>query len=258
MPAAPEPRLPPRSTVGYDPYSDPAVVGIPSQQKSATGPITGATTVSITSLEAPADAKKAFEKGMRAFVKQKWQEAQTHLEKAVALYPRYAEAWFRLGACHQVQNRVEEARKAYAHALEADSKYPDPYLPLAKLALGKEKWQETVDITDKLVRLDPAHFPEAYYYSSVANLKLLQFDRAEKSALEAIRLDTAHQIPKAEQLLGLALANKKDYVDAETHLQAYLEHEHNPAELALAREQLAIVKQLAGPATPPGQQASSK
>jgi hypothetical protein len=49
---------------------------------------------SITSQKAPKDAKKAFEKANDAIKDQKADEAVKQLEKAVQLYPEYAEAWF--------------------------------------------------------------------------------------------------------------------------------------------------------------------
>ena len=49
-------------------------------------------TVSATSLNAPKNAKKAYDKGHRAVENNKLPEAQQNLEKAVQLYPRYAAA----------------------------------------------------------------------------------------------------------------------------------------------------------------------
>jgi tetratricopeptide (TPR) repeat protein len=126
--------------------------------------------------------------------------------------------------------------------MEADPKYLPPYVQLAAVELNAGRWQQAADASGGVIRLDPVHFPEAYLYNSTANLQLLKFGEAERSAREVLRLDTEHKYPKAEQLLGLALANEKDYAGARSHLAAYLEREKNPTELALARRQLAIVE----------------
>src|SRR6185436_14030890 len=54
-------------------------------------------TISATSLAAPKDAKKAFEKGIDFLKKKKPEDALKSFEKAVELYPKYATAWYELG-----------------------------------------------------------------------------------------------------------------------------------------------------------------
>jgi tetratricopeptide (TPR) repeat protein len=200
-------------------------------------------TVSMTTLTAPPEARAAYEKGVRAYNKQKFPEAQKQLEKAVEIDPKFAVAWYSLGVCLGAQNKAKDAAAAYRRSVAADPKYPDPYARLAAVALDAGKWQEAADDSGRLIHMDPMHFPEAYFYNSVANLRLSQFGAAERSARDTLRMDTAHKYPKAEQVLGLALANEKDYDGARTHLTVYRDREKNPAELALVRRQLAIVEE---------------
>ena len=61
------------------------------------GNVQGLTT-SATSALAPKDAKRAFERGTKALDSNKPDEAQKELQKAVDLYPRYAEAWSEIPA----------------------------------------------------------------------------------------------------------------------------------------------------------------
>ena len=248
-PSVPRPAPTPVRGV-YDPMQDPTRNG-----KATSGPDTGfaipkaaGETVSMTTLTAPAEARAAYEKGVRAYNKQKWVEAQKSLEKAVEMYPKFAVAWYSLGVCLWLQNKSADAGAAYRHSIEADEKYPDPYVQLASVELSASKWQDAADVSARLIHLDPMHFPEAYLYNSVANLQLLKFDLAERSAREALRADTEHKFPKAEQMLGLALANEGDYAGARSHLTAYLALEKNPTELALGRKQLAVVEQQASQA----------
>jgi hypothetical protein len=62
------------------------------------------TTISMTTLQAPKDAKKAFEKAHEALRKGKAADAQNNLEKAVEVYPQFASAWYELGVIHEKQN----------------------------------------------------------------------------------------------------------------------------------------------------------
>ena len=205
-------------------------------------------TVSVTSLEAPKDAKKAFEKGAENNRKRKWQDAQKSLEKAVELYPKYASAWFELGVAQQAQNNLEGARKSFEQALAADPKFVKPYMPLAGLALKEQKWAEVAERTDKLVRLDPVDFPSAYFYSAVAHFNLRNLDAAEKSAREGVKLDTDHRIPKMEHVLGVILANKRDYASAAQHMRNYLTLAPDAQDAEAVRKQLSDIEKLTGPA----------
>ncbi len=211
------------------------------------------TTISATSLQAPKDAKKAYEKGLDANKKRKWKDAQRELEKAVAEYPKYAAAWHELGVAHQQQNQMDEARKAYAQALEADPKFIKPYLQLALLAAGEKKWNEVADTTDRMVRLNPIDFPQAFLMNSIANLNLRRPDVAEKSAREALKLDPNNRMPKVQHVLGLALANKGDYAGAVEHIKTYLELVPDASDAEVVKKQLSELQQLSVQKAAPNQ-----
>ncbi len=179
--------------------------------------------ISMTELKAPAGARKAYESGVAAMLKKKWDVAQEELERAVALYPEYATAWSELGEALTEQSKPHEARAAWERALKADPKYLRPYQQLAKQALDEGRNQDALRIADHGVALNPVEFPGIYYYDAVANYNLKHLDAAEKLALRAIKLDFPREIPLAESLLGSVLAAKGDRVGAIEHLRRYLE-----------------------------------
>lgn len=203
-------------------------------------------TISATSLQAPKDAKKAFEKGSEMAKKNKVAEAQKELEKAVQIYPRYAVAWHQLGLAYEKQNQAEQARKAYTESINADSKFVNPYLQLALMAAKENKWQEVADTTDRVVRMNPVDFPQAFFYNSVANLNLQKLDAAEKSAREALKLDSQHRFPKYEHVLGVILANKRDYAGAAEHMRSYLTLAPLSPDADVVRKQLGEIDRILG------------
>jgi tetratricopeptide (TPR) repeat protein len=218
------------------------------------------TTISATTMHAPKDAKKAFEQSKKASekarnaLKKKKQEeanrelakAEKELQNAVGIYPKYAVAWFELGVIQQQSDRAEEARKSYEQALAADPKYINPYLQLALIAAGEKKWQEVADTTDRAVKLNPFDFPQAYFYNSVANYNLRKLDAAEKSAREAQKLDTQHRIPKVTHLLGIILAEKRDFTGAAEQMRSYLQFAPGAQDADTVRSQLAELEKLSG------------
>ena len=208
------------------------------------GPAEEGKTISAVSLAAPKDAKKAYEKGMDAIKKKKFDDAQKNLEKAVEVYPKYSAAWYELGMLQVGQGKADMARKYFDTALEHDPKFVKPYLQISILELQSQKWQNLADVTDKLVKLDPFDYPQAFFFNSVANYNLQNFEAAEKSALAAEKLDTRHVIPKVSHILGMLLAMKKDYTGAAEHFKAYLKFAPAAEDASKVRSQLAEVEKI--------------
>jgi len=199
-------------------------------------------TISVSSMLAPKEAQKAYGKGAEALKKSNWSEAQKQLEKAVEIYPLYAAAWSDLGRAYQNQNNTAEASKAFDKALEADPKYLKPYMHRAVLALNQKNWSEVARISERLIELDPVDYPSAYLYDALAQLNLRNLDAAEKSALEGLKLDTAHRLPKLEHVLGIVLANKHDYAGAAGHLRGYLDLSPGASDADTVRQQLVEIE----------------
>lgn len=206
-------------------------------------------TMSITSLQAPKEAKKAYEKGVNALKKEKLDDAERELYKAVTLYPQYASAWQDLGFVYERKDKLEDARSAYEKALKADAKFVKPYIQLAGLYAREQKWKEVVDATDRVLRLNPYDYPGAYFYNAVANLNLQNLDAAEKSAREGLKQDELHRIPKLEHVLGVVLAQKNDLNGASEHMTAYLKFAPNAKDADFVRNQLSEIEKLRGGAT---------
>jgi len=204
------------------------------------------TTISMTSLAAPKDAKKAYDKGREALRKKKWDEARAQLEKAVAAYPKYATAWYELGTVYEQGKQMDEARKAYGESLNADAKFVNPYLRLAAIAASERKWQDVADTTDRVVRLNPLDFPMAFFYNAVANYNLQKMDAAEKSAREVVKMDGRHQLPRASHLLGIILAQKQDLSGAREHMSNYVKFAPNAPDIDSVKQDLAKIEKMLG------------
>jgi tetratricopeptide (TPR) repeat protein len=200
--------------------------------------------ISVTSLMAPKDAKKAYEHGLQSLLKNKPNDAAKDFEKAVAAYPKYADAWVNLGKLRLEQQSIEPARAALRKALESDPQLVEPYLELGLLAAKDAKWQESGKYLDRAVELDPVDFPQAWYADAVANYNLKKYDAAEKSARTAVKLDPRHANPRSGYLLGLVLVEKQDYTGAAAELTAYIKLAPNAPDLAQVKDQLGHIEKL--------------
>jgi tetratricopeptide (TPR) repeat protein len=201
-------------------------------------------TVSATTLNAPKAARKAFEKGQEFLKKNKPADAREEFEKAVQIDQVYAAAWCELGKLQAEFGDADMARGSFRVAMKSDPKFVNPYLELSMLALNDKKWQETADLTDQALRLDPFGYPQAYLFNAAAKYNMQEVDAAEKSIKEADRLDTRHQYPEVAHLYGAILQYKKDYPGAVLQYRAYLKMAPDAEDAPTVRKQLETLDKL--------------
>ena len=219
-------------------------------------------TLSATPYMAPKDARRAYEKGLKAERNGRLADARQYFEKAVEIYPKYANAWFQLGTVLQKENQNDTARAAYTQATTIDSKFLPPYLSLASMAYEEEDWTRVLNLTNQLLDLDPLKYDkvtgyildldaldyaEAYFYNSAANYKLNKIEEAEKSGLKAELLDVRPRFPQLHLLLAEIFARKNYYAAAISETKIYLELAPHAKDADQVRERLAELQKLNGP-----------
>lgn len=199
-------------------------------------------TVSLVSLKAGKDARKAYERGLAAATHKKYSEAAKAFQAAVTAYPQYAQAWSDLGQAQLALLRPDEARVSWESALKSDPQYLKPYVQLARLAVTEERNQDALAITTRALELNPVEFPAIYFYNAVANFNLKNYDMAEKSVMQAIVHDANREMPVAESLLGSILAIKGDLGSAIDHLRKYLELSPLASDADVIRHKIAEIE----------------
>jgi len=210
-------------------------------------------TVSAIPYNAPKDARKAYENGIKAQKSGDFSVAQQSFEKAVKIYPKYATAWFQLGNVLQRQNQTAAAQAAYTRASTIDSKFLPPYLALSSFAYRARDWDELLKLTGHILELDPLNYSrvkgyildldsfdyaEAYFYNSVACYNLDRVEEAEKSARKAANLDVRPRFPQIHLLLAEIYASKKDTPRAITEFQIYLDQAPHAPNAGQVRDRL--------------------
>ena len=198
--------------------------------------------VSATALNAPKDARKAYEKGVQSLRKGKPEEAAKDFEKAVEIYPQYANAWLDLGRAQLAEKAPAAAAEAFHKAIDADPKLVQAHGELGMIAARQSNWQEAVKYLDAALKLDPIGYPQFWYADGVAHYNLKNMNAAEKSIRAALQHDPQHRNPQAQHLLGVILALKNDLPGAAGALQTYLKLAPAAADLELVKSQLAEIQ----------------
>jgi tetratricopeptide (TPR) repeat protein len=201
-------------------------------------------TISAKAAQIPAEARKDYDKGLEEKKNGNLDAAEMRFRKAVETHPQYAVAWLELGRVQAQKRDIAGARQSFHQSIAADAKLLGPFQELAQLAAHDKQWREVADDTDQLLKLDPANFPEFWFYNCVAKYYLGDIDAAENSALQGIRIDTQNQVPKMQYVLAQILAGKKDYPGAVEHLHKYLSLSPNGPDAADAQRRLEEIGKL--------------
>ena len=202
------------------------------------------TTISLTTMQAPPSARKAYEKAQKDISKENLKDAEKELDKAVQEYPKFAAAWALLGMIHQSSRQLDTATKDYTQAIASDPQYAKPYFGLAVIAANQQNWKETVRLSEQVNRLAPLAYPEAYFFSGVGSFNLGKMDGAERNLRKFLSLDTEHRRPMAVLYLGDILAKKQDFAGAVEQAKAYLTMAPNAPNSPSIREKLKQLEEL--------------
>jgi hypothetical protein len=201
----------------------------------------GGSGLSGTTSSAPKDAIKAFEKARVELLDSKLDLAQRDLQKAVQIYPGFAEAWYQLGRIQESAN-LPDASNSFSKAIAADPKFLLPYPHLATLSAAAGNWQDVVTRTDHALAIDPRGGIDIFYYNALANFQLKNLGPAEASATKALAMDPLHRQPNTEQVLALTLYQKGDSAAALQHLRNCATYFAPGPNLDLVHQQIATVE----------------
>src|ERR1700676_3525529 len=252
--------------MGLDPVAEGIDVGVLVMRRGKK--VEGAT-LDARPYQAPKEASKAYEKGLKAETDGKLPDARAYFESAVKIYPSFAMPWFRLGGVLRKENQNDAARKAFTEAATIDVKFLPPFLSLASLAYEAGNWIEVLDFTRHILNLDPwrqvaitgyildfdaLDYAEVYFYDANANYKLNKIEDAEKSGLKAERIDVRTRFPRVHLLLAEIFARKNNYAMAISEMKTYLELVPHAKDGVRVREQLAELERLNGLAAAPQSQ----
>jgi Tfp pilus assembly protein PilF len=202
------------------------------------------TTISLTTMQAPNNARKAYEKAQKDISKENFKDAEKELDKAVQEFPKFAAAWALLGMIHQSSKQLDQATKDYSQAIASDPQYAKPYFGLAVIAANQQNWKDTVRFSEQVNRLAPLAYPEAYFFSGVASFNLGNMDDSERNIRKFLSLDSEHRRPMAVLYLGDILARKQDFAGAVEQAKAYLTIAPNAPNSPSIREKLKQLEQL--------------
>jgi len=159
------------------------------------------------------EAKRLFEEGNRLFEGGKYQGAVESYDKALAIDPKDAAAWYNRGNALGDEGKYQKAVESYDKALAIDPNDAAAWYNLGNALDELGKYQEAVENYDKALAIDPKD-ALTWYNKAVASYECEDYSRAQQCAEEALKFG---EDAGCWNLIGLArfqMGEERDALDA--------------------------------------------
>jgi len=216
---------------------------MPNPATARASELGGRHSVSVAQMQVPEKALKEFKKAQSAWEKQKFEEAAKRLDRALDIYPQFADAYTLRGVMHLSRNNLDDACANLERAIEIDGESGLAYVVLGAAYTSLTRFEDAVRVLERAVSLLPNSW-QAQFELGRAQLAKGNFEGALRHASNAQQLGANDYAPvhliKAHALLGL-----KHYTDAMAELQVFLSKDPQGPQATKARETLSQVKAFA-------------
>jgi tetratricopeptide (TPR) repeat protein len=193
----------------------------------------GSAGTSAVASNIPAKAREDFDKGAAAIAlgkKENLEEAVLHLEKAVAAYPKYTQAYLMLGATYVDLQQLDKGELVLKKVVEIDPKAANALFGLGEIYLRQKKYEEAEKVLQQGLQIEDrsylGHLALARaYVAMAAKIK----EEAENRPLRVKAYEQVNEALKYNADLALAHWLKGNLLisvgrdgDAKTEFQEYL------------------------------------
>ena len=198
-------------------------------------------TVAASDLKVPKKASQAFDKATKLIAKQQWQQAIDQLNKALALYPSYAEADNNLGVVYARLGDTAKEREAFQKATAANDHFAPAFVNLARLEMKEHNFGAAEADLNKATSADPT---DVRTLALLAQAQLL--DVHYEDAIASAR--KVHALPHNSYALvhyvaARACERLHRLSEAVSELALFLSEEPTGERASAARQEMAALQQ---------------
>lgn len=181
------------------------------------------TSIAVRQLLIPAKATKEFGRSEKAFQSGDPRTSIEHLEKAIQIYPDYAEAHNNLGARFIASDQYDKAVAECQKAIALDPNATKPYQNLSVAFALLHRYPEAEVAARRAMQLDPNSVHIRYVLG-----RLLSAQEINTSETVELLRKPAMEIPNARMLLVHVLLRRGEVDQAVAELQEYLKSPNAP------------------------------
>ncbi len=197
--------------------------------------------VAAVDLNIPEGARKEFDKANQFLAKGNWQKAIERLNKAIAIYPRYAEAYNNLGVVYgRMGDRVQNF-EALQKAVSLNDHFAPAYLNLARMAIVDRDLPRAESLLDKATAIDPA---DPQVLSLLAHVELLNH-HYDQALTDCRRAHSAARGPHAvvHYVAARIFEEENRPTDALAEFQIFLTEEQSGPRADAVRKEMTVLQQ---------------
>ncbi len=125
-----------------------------AEEKAQRKQLVDSGTLSALDLDAPDNAIAEFNRATTLIKAQKAKEAISHLQKAIAVYPKFVSAYNALGLAY-LDQEDGRAKGEFEAAAKLDDKFPGSFLNLGLLSIAAKDFPTAASVLEKAASLNP-------------------------------------------------------------------------------------------------------
>jgi tetratricopeptide (TPR) repeat protein len=208
-------------------------------RQPAVTPTPGNPLVSVSTLQVPPEAEKAFKEAQGEWKNGHLKKARERFEKALALHPEYPGALWALGQLDLAEGEAGKALERFQRATQLDPAFAYAHIGMSR-ALGLlGRSVESLEAAEKAIAARPDIW-EGYYEKGLAAVTLNQIGTAQSCAQKVDELGHG-RVPEVHLLRAGILLQQQEYPSARKELEAFLEKAPKHSQAPLARNILSQV-----------------
>jgi len=189
----------------------------------------------------PEAAEKEFKLGSKAMDKKNWEEAKDHFQKAIAAFPKYAEAFSNLALAEIQLKDGKGAVESYRSAIEIDPTLQQANLYLGQFYYENKKYKEAEPYLVRSVADQPQ---SAQTLTALANVQLQngEDELALTNARKVSSLADHQKFAISHLIVAQALTGKGKDDEIAKEYETYLKEAPDSPLAARVKDELAKLK----------------
>jgi VWFA-related protein len=195
--------------------------------------------VSALDLEAPNKAVAEYNRATSLMKARRSKEAIKHLQKAIAIYPKFVSAHVGLGLAYLDADDLEQARSEFETAATLDERFSQSFLNLGLVALSQNDFAAAATHLERAVSLRPkdARILSALAYAQHGNHQYLTTIETARQ----VHTLNHKQLASVHYVAASAAMSLKDYETVERELGFFVSEDPTNAFAPIARRNLAAL-----------------
>jgi Tfp pilus assembly protein PilF len=182
----------------------------------------------------PSAAKKQYELGLKFVSKGNYQQAATHFEEAIVIYPEYLAARNDLGAQYLKLKRLDEAQEHFEIVLRDDPKNFNAKFNMGLVQVERRNYTEALSLLNQAVAIDSTR-PVTRLWIAIAKLEMGDLETAEAELTRALIMG-GDECVAAHYHLARIYMTRGDLAEAARSVRSYIQQAPRGEFIAEAKE----------------------